>query len=184
MPDEPVKPLSNEERKAAGLPPLPPAGRKVGRPAYKVTPQLCAKVEELAAKGLSRTNIALSLGWGVVTFYKKSAAYPELYDAMIRGEAAAVSAVENAIFINATRPATDAAGNPVGMPGGSVDAQKFWLSRRVPDWKQTDTDTEGGGKKVNVTIVLPDNMRLPAQGAPKVIDAIPQTIRPTELDEN
>lgn len=184
MPDEPVPRMSNEERKAAGLPPLPPAGRKVGRPAYKVTPALCAKVEELAAKGLSRTNIALSLGWGVVTFYKKSAAYPELYDAMIRGEAAAVAAVENAIFINATRPATDAGGNPVGMPGGSVDAQKFWLSRRAQDWKQTDAEAEGGGKKVNVTIVLPDNMRLP-QGQPaKVIDAIPQTIRPTEPDQD
>lgn len=172
MPEEPTPRESNEARAAAGLPPLPPAGKRPGRKAFLVTPQLLAKIEELAGRGLTRHQIAASIGWSPTTLYIKCGQIPALYEAVIRGEAAAVAAVENAIFVNATRPATDAGGNPVGMPGGSVDAQKFFLTRRGGDaWRAPEADSDnGGGKKVEVKIILPDNLRaVPA----RVVENLP-----------
>ena len=70
----------------------------MARPAFEITDKVLTKVEGLAAKGLSRDQIAWSLGIAPSTLYKHKANNVELSDAIKRGEAQGLETITNALF--------------------------------------------------------------------------------------
>ena len=83
-----------------------------------------ARVEELASHGLSMKQIALCLGIGRSTLYRKKGENRDIRDAIERGRAKGLSAVANALFEAATTK-------------GNYQAQQFYLRNRDPErWKE------------------------------------------------
>ena len=81
-----------------------------------------AEVERCAALGLTKEQIALTLGIGYSTLFQKERENPEFKAAIKRGQAAGIKAVTNALYENAM--------------GGNTTAQIFFLKNRAPeDWK-------------------------------------------------
>ncbi len=95
---------------------------KRGRPPLVIDDALLNKVESLAAQGLNKTQIALSIGIHIATLHKKKAENNDLNDAIKRGEAKGVATIANALFVNAK--------------AGNTTAQIFFLLNRSPEnWK-------------------------------------------------
>ena len=95
---------------------------KRGRPPLIIDEALLKKVEGLAAQGLTKTEIALSIGIHIGTLHKKKAENDDLNEAIKRGEAKGIATIANALFIAAK--------------GGHVVAQIFFLKNRSPEnWK-------------------------------------------------
>ncbi len=76
--------------------------RKVGRPRFEVTPEVCEQVENLAAQGLTVDQIALVLGIHKATLFDKQNEYPDFYDAIKRGRGKGIANVTNALYEKAT----------------------------------------------------------------------------------
>ena len=76
--------------------------RKVGRPRFEVTPEVCEQVENLAAQGLTVDQIALVLGVSHWTIYERQNEYPEFSDAIKRGRGKGIANVTNALYEKAT----------------------------------------------------------------------------------
>ena len=76
--------------------------RKVGRPRFEVTPEVCEQVENLAAQGLTVDQIALVLGVSHWTIYERQNEFPEFSDALKKGRAKGLEKVTNKLFENAT----------------------------------------------------------------------------------
>lgn len=74
------------------------------------------RVEELAAEGLGKYQIAEALGVHYTTLLAHEDRNPEISDALKRGEAAAVGKVENALYMSAIQ--------------GNLGAQVFFLKNR------------------------------------------------------
>ena len=74
----------------------------VGRPRFKITPEVIKEVEEMAGRGLTVSQIASCLGISPSTFYLKQAEFSEFSDTIKRGQARGIDAVTNALFENAT----------------------------------------------------------------------------------
>ena len=91
----------------------------MGRPAFEITDEVLSKVEDLAGKGLSRDQIAWSLGIHPATLYKKKAQNTELSDAIKRGESSGLEEISNSLYKNAKK--------------GNVTAQIFYLKCRSPN---------------------------------------------------
>jgi len=70
----------------------------MGRPAYKVTPEIIAEVEEYAAKGLTLEQISTMLGITYKTLNEKSKKFSDLSDALKRGKTSGIEQVANALF--------------------------------------------------------------------------------------
>lgn len=80
------------------------------------------KAESLAAQGLTKEQIALSLGIHIATLHRKKKENRELSEAIKRGEAKGLTVVTNALFKSAKE--------------GNVTAQIFYLKNRDSDrWK-------------------------------------------------
>jgi len=95
---------------------------KRGRPEYVIDDKVLKKVEDLAAHGLTKQQIALSLGIHVATLCKKRLENAELTEAIKRGEANGIKTVTNALFTAARE--------------GNITAQIFFLKNRDPEnWK-------------------------------------------------
>jgi len=75
--------------------------RKVGRPRFEVTPEVCEQVENLAAQGLTVDQIALVLGVSHWTIYERQNEFPEFSDALKRGRGKGVANVTNALYTKA-----------------------------------------------------------------------------------
>ncbi len=96
---------------------------KRGRPPFEITEDVLKTVEEGASRGLEKQQIARVLGISPQTFIEKRKKFPELVEALKRGEALGVSRVANALFLSATVER-------------NVTAQIFYLKNRDPDrWK-------------------------------------------------
>ena len=113
--------------------------KNVGRPKIIVDEKFCAKAESLAAQGLTKQQIALSLGIGVSTLCDKQNKHPEFLEAIKRGQAKGIATIANALFQTAK--------------GGHVTAQIFYLKNRAPDeWKDRVenqvTGSDGGALQV------------------------------------
>lgn len=110
------------------------AKKKAGRKPILVTPALCKKAERLAAKGKTEHQIALCLGFSQATLIKKKNTFIEFFEAIKKGQAKAITEVENSLFTNATE-------------NENVTAQIFFLKNRNPDcWKdkhELEHSTEG-----------------------------------------
>ena len=76
--------------------------RKVGRPRFEVTPEVCEQVENLAAQGLTVDQIALVLGVSHWTIYERQNEFPEFSDAIKRGRGKGIANVTNALYQKAT----------------------------------------------------------------------------------
>jgi len=99
----------------------------MGRPAIEITPEICAKAAELASQGLSRRQIAISLGMGNSTLYEKQAQYPEFLDSIQRGIESANADVINSLFQTAV--------------SGNVRACEVWLYNKCKEeWKREPSE--------------------------------------------
>ena len=76
--------------------------RKVGRPRFEITPEVCEKVENLASQGLTVDQIALVLGVSHWTIYERQNEFPEFSDAIKRGRGKGIANVTNALYQKAT----------------------------------------------------------------------------------
>ena len=90
--------------------------RRQGKASYEVTPELCAKVESLAAQGLTLAQICSCIGWNFQTLCNKRRQHKELVDAIKNGQDKGLAQVTNALFTNAK--------------GGNLGAQCFYLKNR------------------------------------------------------
>ena len=76
--------------------------RKVGRPRFEITPEVCEKVENLSAQGLTVEQISLVLGINKSTMFDKQNEYPDFSDALKRGRGKGIANVTNALYQKAT----------------------------------------------------------------------------------
>ena len=76
--------------------------RKVGRPRFEITPEVCEKVENLSAQGLTVEQISLVLGINKSTLFDKQNEYPDFSDALKRGRGKGIANVTNALYQKAT----------------------------------------------------------------------------------
>ena len=121
-----------------------------GRPAFKVTPLILEQLEQAGEAGLTEAQAASLIGIHPSTYILKKKIYPELDAAYERGRIKGVLDVAGALKRNAMEMALDAKGNEVGTPGGSVEAQKFFLSRRGGEaWRDNPTTV------INNNVVIP-----------------------------
>lgn len=101
----------------------------MGRHQFAIDPPLLAKVEALAAQGLTEKQICQVIGCSQETLIKKKKIYSELVDAIKNGRAKGVATITNALFNNAK--------------GGNIAAQIFFLCNRDPEnWKRHDKPEE------------------------------------------
>ncbi len=115
---------------------------KRGRPKIKITDEILADVEQMAAQGLTQQQIADSLGWHIDTLCVKKKAYTEFSEAIKKGKASGLKTITNNLF--------EQSGN------GNVAATIFYLKNRDRDnWQdrvevktdQTINDISGRIKK-------------------------------------
>ena len=99
--------------------------RKGGRPAFAVTPEIIAKVESLAARGMTSEQIADCLGISYQTLNEKSKIYAEFSDAIKQGKAKGIANVTAALLKN------------VGT--GNVAAQIFYLKCQAK-WRELELE--------------------------------------------
>ena len=93
-------------------------------PALIVNKELLDEIEEYASRGLTIAKIAEILGISEGTLYEYKRNYPKITQAWRKGKYKGCYAVANALFKKATEE-------------GSVDAQKFYLSRRGgAEWRE------------------------------------------------
>ena len=75
--------------------------RKVGRPRFEITPEVCEKVENLSAQGLTVEQISLVLGINKSTMFDKQNEYSDFSDALKRGRGKGIANVTNALYTKA-----------------------------------------------------------------------------------
>jgi hypothetical protein len=99
-----------------------PAKKKVGRPAFAITPEICRKAESLAAQGLTLEQTAHTLGISYKTLNEKRKDFSEFSEAIALGKAKGVATITNALFAKAKE--------------GDVPAMKYYLNNRDnSNWK-------------------------------------------------
>jgi len=70
----------------------------MGRPSFEITPEVCAKAEELASKGFTLAEIAKGLGVHYDTLNEKRKEFSEFSDAIEGGKRLAGSFLANKLF--------------------------------------------------------------------------------------
>lgn len=125
----------------------------VGRHKYHVTPEILQAVEKFASKLYSKTQISACLGISIDTFIRKSkesadfaAAYERGWAKGLINEAEKLEKVEAGAYYNATNPAIDKDGNPVGPQGGDPGMQKFILQSKA-GWTPNKLEVSGNPDK-------------------------------------
>jgi len=99
--------------------------------AYEITKEVVADIRQFASEGLTKEQIAASMGWSKVTLYKKMKDNVNVLNAIKEGAADGIQKVANALFENATKH-------------NNTTAQIFYLKNRAPEeWK--DRVPEGAG---------------------------------------
>lgn len=118
---------------------------KRGRKPFVIDEKILAKVERLAAQGLTVEQIARVLGISPGTYYEKVKEYPELSETVKAGRAKGVEAISNALFDKAM--------------SGDNTAMIFYLKNRAnKSWSDHPSENEASAepKKIEVTIVDPN----------------------------
>lgn len=70
----------------------------MGRPAFEITEDVLKRVEAHASQGLTKKQIARTLGICYDTLNEKQKEYPEFSEAIKRGQAKGIAKVSNALF--------------------------------------------------------------------------------------
>ena len=138
--------------------------RKVGRPRFEITPEVCEKVENLSAQGLTVEQISLVLGINKSTMFDKQNEYPDFSDALKRGRGKGVANVTNALYTKAVDGDNTAMIFYLKNRAGWVDKQEVQSTveqrhiidlTRIPNdqleqlenaFKQPDTGASEGGR--------------------------------------
>jgi len=95
----------------------------MGRPQIEITEEVINQAYELAKKGLSRKQIAISLGMGLSTLHEKMNKFPDFLEAIEQGSTDGIKEVVNALFNKAVE--------------GNVQAiQTFLYNRDQENWKR------------------------------------------------
>ena len=89
---------------------------------HQVTPETIKKIYEFAKNGLTKTQIASNLGWGISTLYEKGKKNPDILDACEKGAAHGINTIANALFMKAEQ--------------GDNTCMIFYLKCRA-GWKET-----------------------------------------------
>jgi len=121
-----------------------------GRPRFKITDQVLAKVETLSAQGLTHDQIATVIGCSLTTLQLKKRQYAQFSDALSRGKDKGIAVITNAMFSKAK--------------SGDNQCMMFYLKNRDSEnWKEKTSNEhtgEGGGpiesRLWTTTIVDPD----------------------------
>ena len=96
-----------------------------------VKPIDSAKVEQLAAQGLTVKQIASCLNCSRTTLYERMGSKQDVADAIKRGRAKGIGTVTNSLFKSAN--------------SGNITAQIFYLKNRQPEeWKDRRETILGG----------------------------------------
>jgi len=72
--------------------------KKVGRPKFVVTKDMCERAEAYASQGLTSEQIALALGIGESTLYDKQNEFKEFGEAIKRGKGRGIQRVTNKLY--------------------------------------------------------------------------------------
>ena len=72
--------------------------KKVGRPKFVVTKDMCERAEAYASQGLTSEQIALALGIGESTLYDKQNEFKEFGEAIKRGRGTGIQRVTNKLY--------------------------------------------------------------------------------------
>ena len=103
----------------------------VGRPKFKITPAVCKKARELAAQGLTLSQIASCLGISYETLNEKSKEFSEFSDSIRLGKDEGIQQVVNALYTKAK--------------DGDTHAMKYFLNNRDnANWKDRIVNTHEG----------------------------------------
>ena len=139
--------------------------RSRGRPRFEITPEVCEKVENLSAQGLTVEQISLVLGINKSTMFDKQNEYSDFSDALKRGRGKGVANVTNALYTKAIDGDNTAMIFYLKNRAGWVDKQEVQSTveqrhvidlTRIPDdqleqlenaFKQSDSRT-GDGREV------------------------------------
>ena len=104
---------------------------------------MCQKAERLAGLGLTKQQIAVSLGMASSTLFEKVKKYPEFSESIKRGRIAGISEVSNALFESAS--------------AGNITAMIFYLKNRAPeswsDHPQPSTDEDAIPASIEIHVV-------------------------------
>lgn len=149
----------------------------VGKPAYKITPEVLANLEHLASKLYTKTQISACLGISIDTLIRKikdSADFAKAYETgWAKGliqEAEKIELVEQKAYFNATNPAIDKDGNPVGPRGGDPGMQKFILQSKA-GWSPNKLEISGNpDKPILIAPLFAQNYQPNLDKFTKVID--------------
>ena len=113
----------------------------MGRPEIEIDP---AKVEALAAQGLTHDQICSVLGVNRQTLYRRKTKYSEFSDAISRGRARGIATITNALFQNAK--------------GGNLGAQTFYLKNRDRDnWRDQQDQHVTGDMTLTIETGVPED---------------------------
>lgn len=74
------------------------SNKKVGRPKFVVTKEMCDKAEAYAAQGLTQEQIAMALGIGLSTLYEKQNEFIEFAEAIKRGKGKGIQTITNRLY--------------------------------------------------------------------------------------
>ena len=72
--------------------------KKIGRPKFVVTKDMCQRAEAYASQGLTSEQIALALGIGQSTLYDKQNEFKEFGEAIKRGKGRGIQRVTNKLY--------------------------------------------------------------------------------------
>lgn len=102
---------------------------KMGRPEWIPTPGDLARIESAAARGLNKDQIALSIGVGYSTMAAKYKQFPEIQEAIKRGQDKGVITIVSQLYETAT-----------GKHGktGKMTAMIFYLKNKA-GWSDRQT---------------------------------------------
>lgn len=106
-----------------------------GRPAIKITDEICQQAEEYASEGMTMEQIADSLGMGASTLYEKKAEFPEFLESIKKGQAQGIHEITNALFQSGKK--------------GNLGAQIFYLKNRA-GWRDKQEVDHSGAFSVNM----------------------------------
>lgn len=126
MPDNTDIPNSPSDGQIAPKPKHPG-----GRPAWKIDSKIVERTEALAARGLRMDQIALVLGIGLTTLYRKKKQFGKFRQAIERGKASGVMTMSNKLW-------------DAGMRG-NITAMIFWLKAQA-GWRDTAIDINVSGE--------------------------------------
>jgi len=115
--------------------------KNVGRPRIEITPAICLEAERLASLGLTKAQIATSLGFCRDTLRKKEKEFSGFSDAIKKGQAFGIAQVTNHLFEQSKK--------------GNTTATIFFLKNRDPEnWKDRVPERTGSDAPTPVQIIV------------------------------